>query len=305
MKPLRHWVPIFGILALVALFFKLPEIPSVFDLLSCKTCASTDPYLPLMGAAYFSILIAASLLFPGFPGPQVARGGLTWAVLLALTLTYLDLPRGCIPCLIGHVCNILIWTIWVIVPSRRTNQSGDSRFKERFCLMLFMPISVVALFSCLNLTFMAYGFKNNRSISTAGLHIGEAVPNFTTQTREGRSVTNVVSSNTGLIINFVSPHCPHCKEQLLILNTVAEELVNSSFRLINISPALSPELIQNSAVMEWVEDKEDHLRKLFKVSGYPTLFVMGSDGKIVQILLGVPDQLKNDLLTSALSLAKP
>ena len=34
-----------------------------------------------------------------------------------------------------------------------------------WCLTLFAPISVVALFSCLNLTFMAYGFRNH-----TGLH---------------------------------------------------------------------------------------------------------------------------------------
>jgi thiol-disulfide isomerase/thioredoxin len=296
MKHLRHWVPIFGILALLALFLKLPETPNLFDVMGCKACSSADPFLPLIGASYFTALIAASLLFPSFPGRLVARGGLTWAVLLALTLSIIDLPGWCAVCLIGHACNISIWAIWVIVPPLRS-QPRTSTLKERLCLMLFAPISVVAMFSSLNLTFMAYGLKSKRNVAISRLQPGDAVPGFSAQTVDGRLVTDDVSSTAGLIINFVSSGCPHCKEQLQVLNAVATELADSNIRFINISPMLSPGLIQGS-VMEWVEDREGDLGRLFQVTGYPTAFVVGEDGRITQIIPGVPDQLKGYLLAS-------
>ena len=37
---------------------------------------------------------------------------------------------------------------------------------------------------------------------------------------------------------------------------------------------------------------------IFKVSAYPTIFVIGPDFKIAQIIPGVPDQLKTILLTT-------
>lgn len=303
MKQARFWVPILGILALAALFLKLPETPNFFGIFECKTCTSSDPYLPLIGSGYFSALVAVSLLFPAFPCRQLARGGLIWAVLLAFALTYINWPGWCADCLVGHVCNILIWAIWVIVPPEAP-KPPSSTLRERLCLTLLMPVSVVALFSCLNLTFMAYGFKANQGLSAATLHPGDTLPAFTAQTTVGRSVANTDAAHVeGTVINFVSPECPYCKQQLPVLNAVASQLAGSSYRFINVSAAVSPELIQRSPSTEWVEDKEGKLRELFHVSGYPTLFVVGGNGKIKQVIPGVPEQLQAFLLVSLAKLA--
>src|SRR5579883_451984 len=114
----------------------------------------SDPYLPLIGAGYFATLVATSLLFPSFPGRLMARAGLAGAVLLAVGMTYAALPNVCIPCLFAHICHIAIWTIWASIPAEA---SVAHNVKERVFLAIFAPFSIVALFSCLNLTFMAYG----------------------------------------------------------------------------------------------------------------------------------------------------
>jgi thiol-disulfide isomerase/thioredoxin len=298
LKQPRDWVPALGILALIALFLKLPETPHFFGYLGCKTCSSSDPYLPLIGAGYFSILVAVSLIFPNFPGPLIARGGLLWAVLLAAAMTYVNLPGWCTDCLIGHLCNILIWTIWVVVPPI-PNKAIHTTVRERLCLVMFAPIAVVALFSCLNLTFMAYGFKINKQFSPTSFKVGETVPVFSMETNKNRSFSNNdLEQAAGIVINFVASNCPYCKEQLPILNDTASHLANDSYRFINISPELPQELVQLSPETEWVLDKESKLRDLFKVTGYPTLFIVGGDGKIVKIIPGVPSQLKDQLLTS-------
>lgn len=298
-KQFRHWVPVLGIIALIALFLKLPETPNLFGYLGCKTCTSSDPYLPLIGAGYFAALIAVSMLFPSFPGPLIAKGGLTWAVLLAAAMTYVNYPGWCPDCLIGHICNILIWTIWVVVPPSTKKSNITTSIRERACLAFFAPISIVALFSCLNLTFMAYGFKINRNFSATSFKVGEAIPPFAMETNENRSFASQdLAQTTGIVINFVSTNCPYCKEQLPILNSVAAQLAGGSYRFINISPQVPHELVQLSKETEWVLDKEGKLRDLFKVSGYPTLFIVGADGKIRQIIPGVPSQLKEQLLTA-------
>src|SRR4051812_44254351 len=111
-QQVRSWVPILGILALAVIFLNLPGAPNVFALVGCKTCSASDPYLPLIGGGYFATLVAVALLFPGFPAPAMARGGLIWAVVLALALTYLKWPQVCVICLIGHACHIVMWLIW-------------------------------------------------------------------------------------------------------------------------------------------------------------------------------------------------
>lgn len=292
MKRCRFLVPFLGILALILLFLKLPEVPNVF-LLKCKTCSSNDPYLELIGAAYFALLVGFSVLFPTFPSPQIARAGLIWSGLLALILTYLKWPQWCIACLIAHLCNIMIWLIWSIFPA--INRSKNLYLKERWCFLWLAPLSVVAVFSCLNLTFMAYGFKNHSFVMH--LQPGEDVPSFTLKTMDGKLITHIKGENSeSIVINFISPDCPYCKEQLPYFNCVSTQLAAGSYRFINISPGLPPELIQYSPDTEWVEDIEGSIRKLFKVSGFPTLFVIGTDGKIAHVISGVPEELETSLL---------
>jgi thiol-disulfide isomerase/thioredoxin len=159
---------------------------------------------------------------------------------------------------------------------------------------------VVALFSCLNLTFLVYGFKAHHSVAAAGLAPSDSAPSFNIKTIGSDStISNTdVAQTVGLVINFISSDCPYCKEQLPVLEAVATELASSSYRFVNVSPTVSSELIQHSSMIEWVEDKEGYLRELFKVTGFPTLFVIGTEGKILQVIYGVPDQLKHQLLTS-------
>lgn len=295
MKQIRSWIPVLGILALLTLFLKLPEVPNVFGFFKCTICLSNSPYLLFSGVGYFALLVAVSLLFPSFPSSLIARGGLVWAILLALTLTYIALPNWCIACLIGHVFNILIWTIWVFAPPEK-NKLSISLPGQGVCLLLFVPISVVALFSCLNLTFMAYGFKNH-SLSSTGLKIGDAVPSFPAHISDDLFPSNAPSMKT-TVFNFISPNCLYCKQQLPILNAVATQAAHDSYQFINISPELSDEFTQYAPTAKWVEDKDEMLRKSFKVSGYPTLFIVNSNGKITQIIPGVPKQLKASLLES-------
>lgn len=297
MKKMRNWVPVFGIIALAALFLKLPGIS---DNLGCRTCASTHLYFTLLGSGYFTILLAVSLLFTSFPGPRLARAGLIWAVLLAPTLIYISFPNWCIACLVAHACNIVIWMIWAWVPSLEKETPGLT-LKQKLYFMLLAPIAVVALFSSLNLTFMAYSPKKNPT--TYGLQLGNDMPNFTFQTSKGLSISNNEAAQiAGFIINFVTPDCHYSREQLPMIDSVATQPANKSYRFINISPTLPPELVERSPSTDWVEDKDGTLRKLFKVSGYPTLFIAGRNNKITQVIRGVPDQLPASLMISLLKM---
>ena len=57
-------------------------------------------------------------------------------------------------------------------------------------------------------------------------------------------------------------------------------------------------MIQHSPLCEWVEDREGSLQKLFGIQGFPTLYVVGSDSRILRVISGVSDHLKEDLFQS-------
>lgn len=290
MKQLRNWVPLFGILGLLALFLKMPEAPNFFGIFKCTACGTSDPYLPMFGGAYFATLVAISMLFPTFPNSLIAKGGLIWAIMLALSLTYLNLPNWCVACLIGHLCNIAIWSIWWIAPAKSDNIKV-SPFRERLFQTMLTPIISITLFSCLNLTFLVYNLKLKQNFVTTTLQAGENVPAFKSINNKNLTFSNIdISEATKTFINFVSPNCPYCEEQLAILESVADQLAKDNYHFINISPALTSDLVQQSS-LEWFEDKHGELRELFKVSGYPTLFVVGPNGKILKVISGVSKEL--------------
>jgi peroxiredoxin len=159
---------------------------------------------------------------------------------------------------------------------------------------MLSPVSMIALFNCFNLTFMAQNVKSHYDGFSQGLKLGDDVPRFSAQAISGLPITT--RSNHGrMIINFISSGCPHCKEQLQLLSTLASQLASSPYQFVNVSADLQPELLRYLPFAEWVEDSEGRLRKLFKVSGYPTLFVIESNGKISQVIPGVPEELKDHL----------
>lgn len=278
------------------LFFQLPETPNLFGLLGCKNCSPGNPFLVLVGAGYFAGVIAVALLFPNFPNRNIAYSGLIWALLLAAGLTYLHLPNWCVACLVGHFFNILIWIIWSFASSP-TSEGNSTFFKERVYFSILTPMIVVALFGCLNITFLIYNFKEEQNeLSTAALKSGDMAPPFILQTSTGHEISqDNLTQGLGTVINFVMDGCPYCKDQLQVVNKIATELAFKAYRFINVSPTLTDKLTKSAPSTDWVEDKEGYLHSLFKVKAYPTLFIVGNDGKIRQVILGVPENLEEKL----------
>jgi thiol-disulfide isomerase/thioredoxin len=273
MKYLRSLIPFFGTVALVALFFKLPETPDLFD---CASCTSNDPYFPLFAAGYFTSLIAIALIFPEFPSKATAWGGILWSILLTFALTYLAWSL-CVMCLIAHLCNILIWVIWLITSQKKTIWAAP--LSVRVAGAVFAPMIMLTLFASLNLTFMVYDFRLSQPQNL--LKPGDILPHFAQQ-------------GIPLCINFITPDCPYCKKQLPLLHKIALNCSLSTVKFINITPFITEELVRQHPSSQWIEDKDGKLKTLFKVQGYPTLFLADAEGKIKKIIAGMSEELKSE-----------
>lgn len=294
---LRNIVPLLSILALFALFLLLPELPDFWSLFKCKNCSIKDPYFILWGAAYFSTLLAVSFLFPNFPSQSFAWSGFIWAASLAVTLTYLYWPDICSICLFCHGCHIAIWSIWILFPTGWSQP--PKALKERLCIIFFAPVSTVALFCCLNLTFLIYNIKQSQKPTNIGLKAGEKI-SFSSDNLFYNQWINRHNdkSNRGFIINFITPNCRYCQEQLVVLQAVVEEFKMDHIPIINVIPDQPHVIMENFSSLKWLSDETGELRKLFKISGFPTLIVVGNNGRILEVLPGINDQFKNYLIDS-------
>jgi peroxiredoxin len=154
-----------------------------------------------------------------------------------------------------------------------------------------------------NITFLIYHFQDDQDLSaTNSFKSGDMAPSFILQTTKGIHISQEsLNQAMGTVINFVTANCPYCNQQLPVLNAVAMQLASSSYQFINVSSALTDDLTQQASSTEWVEDKEGNLHHLFKVKAYPTTFVIGNDGKIKQVILGVPENFEASLLTNMLT----
>lgn len=286
----RSAVPWLGGLALLALFFKLPETPDVFGVFGCAACTASSPYLPLLGAGYFALLVATALAFPGFPGPLTARAGLVWAVALAVCLTWFGLPGWCVACLIAHACNIAIWIIWLAVPAVATPPPANVGALR--CLVLIAPVSVVALFSCLNLTFLVYDWKAP-ALGLGGPKPRDTIPDLTLETTEG---VRIRIGEQPLALNFVSPECHYCKEQLPLVEEARRTLGSDDIRIVNITPGLTDEMKALAPGATWIPDTGGQIRTQLGIAGVPTLLIVNPDLTVASVHQGVPKTLTKDVV---------
>jgi len=257
-KYLRVSIATLGFIGLTALFLKLPAVSTIL-IGACPLCASDTLFWVLAGSGYFSFLIALTLLFKTSPPRLFARIGLGASLTLATILFSFKMPSLCILCLVAHLSNIAIWSLWCLNPKKK--ESSHPYFGTKQYLAVLAPLSLIAFFSFINFTVPSYTSKRN------GLYTGDPTPLFIAQTVEGNHLRS--KDKTKTILNFVMPQCPHCEEQLQILDKI----------------------VQNSEK----EYRVLELQKIFKIHGSPTLYIWGSEGRISRVILGIPDGFKETL----------
>lgn len=195
-------------------------------------------------------------------------------------MTYFDFPKVCALCLFAHACHILMWTLWLVIPAKVV-YAGP--YAKKIALAMLAPLCAAALFVGINHTL--------KKSAVEGLKIGDALPAFSVQTVTGRTISSADTSVN--VFNFIATDCPYCLEQQEKLKEFLPSL-SQKIRFVNVTPIIPGNLNAYAPNIEWVADPDQKLLELFRVAGYPTLFV-AKEGKIIQVVLGVPDHLKAHL----------
>lgn len=115
-----------------------------------------------------------------------------------------------------------------------------------------------------------------------GLAIGEKMPEFAATTTDGEPISDELLDGPALI-GFFSPSCQPCRE---LMPRFIDHARQTSDAVLAVVVAGSDEeatadverLAEVARVV--VEEPQAAIQSAFKVAGYPTLFMIGADGKV-------------------------
>lgn len=279
----------FAFLALTTLFFKLPEVMSVLGPTMCPTCISAlpyaeTPYLALIGGGYFAFLLSMLLSSQRFPGKTGTKIGLLFSIGLFVSLTYFS-PELCIVCIFAHLCHILLWSclLW----EKHAVDTAQENIYSKLSSAFTAAVSMVALFSTLNITFALYAVSS-KQVETTFLKPGTKIA--TTSFMQPDTISNA------LVIGFVSQNCPFCHDALKMLNTLSKEISEKNIRVIAVTQTITQEIQEMAPDIEWKEDPSGQLQQQCGVAGYPSLIVLDHHGTVTESVAGIPNKYDERLL---------
>ncbi len=126
---------------------------------------------------------------------------------------------------------------------------------------------------------------------------GLSIPQFTIQTIDKKPVSDEEIQNVpATVLNFVAADCGFCKRQMPQVESIRVEYEKKGVRFINICETLKkkypideiPKMMDaNGSHSELSHDPDNKIGKLFKVTSFPTMFVVRRDGRIENVNVGV------------------
>lgn len=136
-----------------------------------------------------------------------------------------------------------------------------------------------------NLVFEALGLPTD----TKDLLIGDNVPDFQLLSLTGETVSPKNYAGGVVLINFMQAWCVPCVEEIPHLLALDEKYRKAGLTIIGISDRLDPtgvktlrNLIRDNKVNYVVlDDRTGSVAAQYSVSGYPSTFVIGRDGRLI------------------------
>ena len=137
------------------------------------------------------------------------------------------------------------------------------------------------------------------SSSFASLKPNEAAPDFTLRDSSGNYfyLSDVIGAKSkekinGVILNFFASWCIPCKNELPIINSVADELKSKGVKIViiglkenfgSINKLLTSLKVDKPIVLS---DPDGKVGELFQVRFLPVTFFIGGDGKVRHVIYG-------------------
>jgi peroxiredoxin len=137
----------------------------------------------------------------------------------------------------------------------------------------------------------------------SGPAVGTIAPHFTVRNLvTGEDVTLSSQHGKVVILTFWASWCPQCQRELPILENAQRAIgkdrlivfaVSHNDKQVAIAKIKRPAANWQIKIMT---DRNDHVARLYDVSGIPHLFMIGRDGKVLANHLGYGDRTLDELI---------
>ncbi len=147
--------------------------------------------------------------------------------------------------------------------------------------------------------------------------VGKPAPSFSLTTIEGKSVSNADLAGNVFVLNFFAPNCSYCKKQIPRLEQIRRKFADKGVRFINVSQKMRNKDFSKEQVLAKMDElgfkgevainHDNSVGSAFKATSFPTMVLLGKQGKVEAVNVGNVADLEKRLTTQleALIAGKP
>lgn len=137
--------------------------------------------------------------------------------------------------------------------------------------------------------------------------VGKKAPDFTITTLDGKAVSSdEFSKRPATVLNFVAPNCGFCKRQIPNIEKIREKYEAKGVRFVNVSETMRKEYSAEEtkqvfdgvgSKLELAKDDGNKVGQMYKAVSFPTMVVVGKDGKVAHVNVGAKPNIDSLLST--------
>ena len=126
--------------------------------------------------------------------------------------------------------------------------------------------------------------------------VGKPAPSFSLKTVGGKAIgSEGFAKHTATVLNFVAPNCGFCKRQLPNVEKIRAEYEAKGVRFVNVAETMRKEYTIEETIdvfkkagsgLELAKDDGNKVGRSYKAVSFPTMIVVGKNGKIANVNIG-------------------
>lgn len=139
--------------------------------------------------------------------------------------------------------------------------------------------------------------------------VGKPAPAFSLTTVDGKPIgSEEFKDHPATVLNFVAPNCGFCKRQLPNVEKIRAAYEAKGVRFVNVGQTMRQEFPVAEALeifkkagsgLEFAQDKGNQVGRSYQATSFPTMVVIGKDGKVANVNIGAKPDI-DKLLSSQL-----